>query len=464
MKTRPAFTLLELLISVALVLVLILGVNVVFSMTTQTVGAGNALGTAYRANQSAHGVIYQDFRSMIVGSEAPCFVISMQRRSAFRNAADREADKDGDPRTLDINGDGDESDAGENLLINVAYNHRNRRIDKIAFFARGKFSRQTGTADRFWDAAPGGSTAIPLSSDEAWVRYGFLSLPDNATPPVYRQPAHDADVNGRPLFNPRDNPNNFYSTQWILGRQVTVLTDNPGITAGAYTGPVNDTTPLQPLDPISTAAGETGEPLQNNRYDVALTRMSRYRVQVANAPASGTFRQLYWQLHGDFYFRGNNLVTKPVDPAAVSRLLPVFVPNCSHFAVEFSGDFVGQDADGIATSEGPDGVPDYMVSGPTNGRVRSTRWYGYPRDVDGDGVIQKENDVVPVFESFGGTHNKLAFERDRTTHRYLCGWGADAATADTNRVGRPSMLRFTLVVDDDRISEGQVFEYVGAVR
>src|SRR5687768_10330987 len=135
---RVGFTLLELLISIALVLVLILGVNTVFSMTTQTVGAGNALGSAYRMNQNVHGVIYHDFKSMLVGQEAPCFVITMQRRSAFRNAADREGDKDGQVNTIDLNGDGDEADPGE-TVANFILSHRNHRIDKLAFFARGKF-------------------------------------------------------------------------------------------------------------------------------------------------------------------------------------------------------------------------------------------------------------------------------------------------------------------------------------
>src|SRR5687768_2545246 len=100
------FTLVELMISIALVLILILGVNTVFSLTSQTVAAGNALGTIHRANAAVNGTIYQDFKSMVIGTDAPCFVITMQRRFAWRDAADREGDRDGNSATFDVNGDG----------------------------------------------------------------------------------------------------------------------------------------------------------------------------------------------------------------------------------------------------------------------------------------------------------------------------------------------------------------------
>ncbi len=52
--TRPfshprAFTLVELMISIALVLLLVIGINQVFSLTSKTVGAGQGVHSAARA-------------------------------------------------------------------------------------------------------------------------------------------------------------------------------------------------------------------------------------------------------------------------------------------------------------------------------------------------------------------------------------------------------------------------------
>jgi prepilin-type N-terminal cleavage/methylation domain-containing protein len=458
---RSGFTLLELMISIALVLILILGVNTVFSMTAQTVSAGNALGTIYRANQSFHGVIYQDFKSMLVGNEAPCFVIQCQRRYAFRNAADRDADRDGQPGTFDFNGDGDENDPGESVTF-FTLNHRNHRIDKLCFFARGKFHRQTGSGTRFWDPDPT-NTSIPLSSDEAWIKYGFLSLPDNGSPTMYAQPA-DERTTPRDFTNPVGNPRNHYATQWVLGRMAVLLVhDHSSFAGGVYSGTPSSTEPLHPIDPITQARGEQS-PFQETRYDVAITRISDYRLQVQGIPANTTtFRQQYWFLHGDFYIRGNTELTRPLTSESVARALPVFVPACTQFVVEYAGDFIAQNPDGTGADRHPDGILDFMVDGTAATAVRKTRWYGYPRDLDGNGVIDRRFDVVPVSETFTGTPTLFSWERSRTINRYVVGWGADGATVGAPR---PTMLRVTITVDDaaSRVGGGETFEYVGTVQ
>ena len=78
---------------IALVLLLIYGVNQVFKIASGAVGAGQALSTAQRDNRSAQAVIYSDFRSMVT-TGAPFFIIKSERVSAFRNNEDRLSDRD----------------------------------------------------------------------------------------------------------------------------------------------------------------------------------------------------------------------------------------------------------------------------------------------------------------------------------------------------------------------------------
>jgi prepilin-type N-terminal cleavage/methylation domain-containing protein len=441
------FTLVELMISIALVLILILGVNTVFSLTSQTVAAGNALGTIHRANAAVNGTIYQDFKSMVIGTDAPCFVITMQRRFAWRDAADREGDRDGNSATFDVNGDGI-----EDPVANTTFNHRMHRIDKLCFFARGRYFTQTGAGTRFWTPDPS-NTSVPLSSSEAWIKYGMLALPNNA-------PAAAAQTPGS--GDPTSNPNNYYARQWILGRQVTLLVSNSsGLTGGYFEDNSTTSEPLHPLDPDARARGES-EQFQHNRYDVALTSMAFYRQKVAGIPNGATgFKRQYWLLHGDFYFRGHPFVSRPIDAPSTARTLPVWVPGCTQFMVEYAGDFFSQNlTSGAMTGNEPDGYTDFQI---TPAGVRRTRWYGLPRDIDGDGNIDARFDVVPAADVF--TSRQIQpWERvvmpASDPNRYIVGWGADDATVNSPR---PQMLRLTMTVDDPAgaLGGGETFEYVG---
>jgi prepilin-type N-terminal cleavage/methylation domain-containing protein len=468
--TRGGFTLLELMISIALVLILILGVNTVFSLTSQTVSAGNALGDIYRKDASFHGVIYQDLKTMVIGSDAPCFVIQNQRRNAFRNAADRDADKDGDVTTYDVNGDGVEDTTTE-TVSNFTFNHRNHRIDKMCFFARGKFFRQTGSGTNFWDA-DAFNPNVPQSSPEAWIKYGFLALPDNAGTPM--QPNQFGST-------PASNPNNYYSTQWILGRHTILLT--PTVPPGSQAYLPNDQaapTSRQWLRPIVfDAVSPDGQLMQATRYDVALTTMANYRERIRTYVSSAA-QDGYWHAHGDFYFRGNHLLTRPLTNESVARALPSFVPGCSQFMVEYAGDFLSQNADGsivngsireaaptqfqqLVFESDSDGVTDFVI-GPDG--VKKTRWYGLARDMNGDGAINANIDVVPLKDVANFQNRTAPWERlipSAQDGRYIVGWGADAATASQPR---PTMLRITLTIDDpsSRVGGGETFEYVGAVK
>jgi hypothetical protein len=90
----------------------------------------------------------------------------------------------------------------------------------------------------------------------------------------------------------------------------------------------------------------------------------------------------------------------------MAKAMPVLLQNCSQFAVEFAGDYLTQDNDqyfppgtpnanqpnpdwGRIKRIGPDGVVDYVVDHSavtaSNYNVSSKiRWYGLPRDTNGD--------------------------------------------------------------------------------
>ncbi len=106
-KSSAAFTLIELMISIAMVVILMLGITKVFSLTAQTAGATNQLSTFLRDSRAAQAVFYQDF-STAVSDGAPCMLLCSSRVNAYRNKADEQGDRDGNPLTVDLDGDNKE--------------------------------------------------------------------------------------------------------------------------------------------------------------------------------------------------------------------------------------------------------------------------------------------------------------------------------------------------------------------
>ena len=90
--TRPrrpcagAFTLVEMLVTVALMLVLMLAVTQIFSIAGRTMSGGQAIGAAVRDAQAAQAVMARDFAA--AASDGPCFIIRSSRVAAFRNNND----------------------------------------------------------------------------------------------------------------------------------------------------------------------------------------------------------------------------------------------------------------------------------------------------------------------------------------------------------------------------------------
>src|SRR3954464_11040787 len=152
--TKPAFTLVELMISIAMVVILMLGITKVFSLTSQTAGATNQMSASLRDARAAQAEMYEDF-SHAVREGSPFMIIRSMVQPAFRNKADRDADRDFDPTTnmatqwnkmltIDLDGDNKEGFSAGETIPNTTYNYRNHRLDTISFFTRHRFERQTG--------------------------------------------------------------------------------------------------------------------------------------------------------------------------------------------------------------------------------------------------------------------------------------------------------------------------------
>ena len=433
LRPRRAFTLVELMVSMALVLVLILGVNAVFKMASDTVNGGMALAAANRESRSVQTVIYGDFQNAVM-EDGPLLLIRSERVPAFRNREDEAADRDVDPAgdappgpqmlaalTQDFNNNNQEGEAnvpGE-LTPPLVYNARNHRIDRLSFFANHLFRRQTGTQSgtvaRFLDDG---------TSSEAYVWYGHLRQPDFTAAPgatgrvVHRNPNEDPNDPGRPAGSPplkSQKINNYYATDWILGRVVTLLQEHvpPGQDFVRTNRDPNElpdalTTPLSSRSHVfNPQQRDTNVWYSWSTCDLADTSISEYRGRLSafhawwSIPANQGSNQPWWErLAGYDRFDGYPYPDRPLTPNGYARTVPVFVRGCTQFIVEYAGDFLGQNANSgdIVSSYLPqslsgipqvtDGLVDYYIvrervhpSAPLE-IVRKIRWYGMPRNTD----------------------------------------------------------------------------------
>jgi prepilin-type N-terminal cleavage/methylation domain-containing protein len=463
---RPTgFTLVELMVSVALVLVLILGVTQVFSLTQKTISATSGLGDAIRSNKAVQQTMVSDLKNAALpgtgmGRGGPFFVIVSERIAAFKSREDQEADLDYNPANVnhtqvddailseDANGDNDESN---DVYSRVALSGRNHRIDMLGFFVRDRFRRQTGND---------GAYAADMTANEGYVWYGHLrqmsdAVLNNARYPGYK-PLYPTNPTS-PLPPPNTvatNPYNFYSQQWILGRFAMLLVEptivgtdrrifrtydssGAGVDPQFYVG--RSTSPsATSLSPINYNAGvtnngpiDTTTAVQHSRYDLAGTSIQGFTDILAGVIRNG--RANWWDEAGQgsiYRYTGSPYPDKPITSAGAARTVPCFIPACSQFAVEYAGDFITQlydaDADGVLEATElrdpsfgnfvraePDGVTDFIVVNAGTANVKAeTRWYGFPRNVDtsdddvtnGREVISTaatSRDVIPLYDVAG---------------------------------------------------------------
>ncbi len=526
-RRAAAFTLVEVMISVALVLFLIIGVNQVFKMTTDTIGQGQALSLNVRDMRAAQGVVFSDLNAAVM-QDLPAFIITSSRVSTFRNPIDRLVDRDGLPLTIDLDSDNAEGEAvtavpGE-IISPATYNYRSHRTDRLAFFARDVYRRQTGNDGTF---------ASATQSNEAYIWYGHLMLPNNSG--VHKGPGTETFAT---------NQNNSDGSTFALGRHLILMRDpndpafvasgevhynrRPALPAAGSGLPVAPNPDLEPLA-YGSAPSDSDAATRNftSRYDLAGISIAQFLFDVTEA-ATGTAPDPNWYQRllftgvpaiitsplppaRDFRFEADRFFAKPLDSAKAARLAPILLNGCSQFIVEYAGNYVTQNDDPGATDFGdigpttpdPEGTIDFIVDNSSGVPVRSIRWYGMPRDVAGpvtaaspsggpDGIVVPGTadapslDVVPLrdvrgtaspferyvdeeLEVIGPAENYLEIATDGTSNmaedaRYTCVWGPDIflspIVAQNNPL--PRMLRITFALDDPdgRLAEGQTYEFV----
>jgi prepilin-type N-terminal cleavage/methylation domain-containing protein len=543
---RPAFTLVELMVSIALVLILMYGVTQVFSTTQSVVSSNQAISNATRDARSAQTVLSRDFDSF--AGDGPFIIIHNEYRPAFRTRAELNGDRDYATATTpaardnailtrDIDGDNVEGGAGETTAP-AEINERNHRIDTLSFFTRGLFKRQTG------GAMPNGDSPFlaNMTGTEAFVWYGHLRLANNAGALTAQQDPGQGTIG--------NNSANLFAASWAFGREAVLLkAESRDPNTGQLSITDNSNPPQQqiyykgalPLSPLAVNSPATAGTflIQSSRYDLAGIGMSDYRAKLItflNNPANANVA--WW----DQLFSGSSaaaqanaglvptrffaspLVTKPITPASLSQLAPMFLPGCSSIIVEYAGDFVGQDntvytgtsntisptwGDVVSVYKptnpnappaaiGTDGVIDYIpvVPGPGSpaGVLPTTRirWYGAPRNIFGTtsatgalsipgwtAAAKSRNltEVVPLrdlwrtlpIEAFNQTG--APFEKNVNTSipskpDYFGANGLPVGAEYTVAFGpldpKPKMIRLTFTMDDPlgRTTSGVTWEMV----
>lgn len=546
-----AFTLIEVMVSIAVALLLLLGVNQVFKASSDLTGTGQALSHDQQLSHTVKQFVTNDLQH---GAwDSGILVIRNEQRYAFRDSLDRQGASSQDPSQDPlwvING---------GTVPAYAVNRRSHRIDRIGFFARGMFSRQT---------TPPGMNPQPLTvlnrSSEAWVWYGHLSLPNNkfvsgSFPSQWVSPA---DPNAG-FFSPGDpsanNDNNFVASDWILGRFATLLggldaTDvqNPdwltSFGATGYAAPSFSPPQLAPLTFDSVAAqstpGSNGDTAEMSLHDFARTSIADYTNQLAQFMASPSAdpNWMNWMIgydagrRIDHRYRGVPYVPSTVDPGSaritplsLAWLAPCMAKGCSQFIVEYAGNYLtqaddpGQSDDGKVLDPRPDpnnpNHIDYVTTPvviPSTGAttyIRKVRWYGFPRDVNGQPGMQYDDvlplrDVIalsgftnpgffPPFEIFGSgfppaqtamgsidysglqVPNTPSNPQSNTDTSYTCGFGAVLPPLPTKLLptsatvppvqwtswptyGLPKLLRITIALDDgsEHLADAQVYEFI----
>lgn len=530
---RRGFTLIELMISLALMVLLMLGVNFIFTAVGGATGSAQTLSKIGRDIQATQNVLARDFSNMAV--QGPSIIIWSERVSAFRSNKDLLSDGDFIPtdsalnldlhkRTIDNDGnliEGEASVAGE-ITPELSIGDRSHRVDTMSFFARDTYSRQTGgylnASNNMVD-----EYVSDLRSTEAWIWYGHLRRPDFTSPTSTKQAYTHRDPGEEPRAK---NANNYFSSDWILGRAVILLaegddTDGDGIGDEIRDSnnqrqmfvrrrdAVTDGTSLAPfVSGIETS--ETGSSdrwqIQWYRYDLANTSISQFNDLLTNYSKASNATPWYSRM-GNWRFQGDPLPPKPLTAAGVSRTSDVFLEHCSDFVVEFAGNFLTQDAsqNGKVTAAAPDASNeiDYIEDNSSGILQRRIRWYGMPRDVAGapggapDGVILGRPtsgtdvntmvDVVPLRDVIIGAglpdpstiypapnpFIERTFPAAAPAANYAAP-GAVLPTAqyvvawgpDTLAHPRPSMIRIVMVLDDPngRLKNGMTFEYVYKVQ
>jgi prepilin-type N-terminal cleavage/methylation domain-containing protein len=330
-RRTAGFTLLELMISIALVLILLVGVNYVFRTAVDSIGAGEQIIQFTQDSRTASRELLSDFNN--VAPDPPCFIIASQIVPQFLNAND--AQNGTDPRYFVDSSSGITYIYGTYIptavpampapSATVVYipaavpNHIDHRCDMVRFYVHGLFPRRTGNDGTF-------ISTTTSSAQDAFVTIGHAMLPTvdasvfvgpttdgpSATLGLQPIPGHLVQVGwpstnsaqvGTPSYTSYNSPVTYqeggvtptqrigaYASDWVLARNVMLLRDpntiapNENGYARLNAGPpwyggVN----LTPIGNDSPDSSAYYGGVQSSRYDLAARTMEQVRRDVADA-------------------------------------------------------------------------------------------------------------------------------------------------------------------------------------
>jgi hypothetical protein len=227
------------MISLALVLILIVGINFVFRSATDAVGAGQALNQINADAQSAQPVLFNDLNN--VAEPPPLFIISSQLVTQFLNADD--AKTSSDPCVIPIDNAGNYayigqpgkqptylSNAPQQSVSIATLNSRNHRADLLKFIAHYLYPRRTG---------PDGTFFASDSSNDAYVEIGHAALPTLDQSAYYGPSELPAGNSGYDSYMDQNTPATpipgvprigAFASDWVLSRRLTLMKDPTTIT------------------------------------------------------------------------------------------------------------------------------------------------------------------------------------------------------------------------------------------
>lgn len=461
-KYRQArgFTLVELLVSIALVVILILGINMVFTSAGKTVGTGMAVSEATRAFRSAYTTLRNDIE------RDPANTVGMLPVTSNPLITNRT------PAMVII---------GRQIFnqpVDPAGNVANCNLDSLAFFAQGSFRRQTGSN-------PGEFFASMVPSTSAFVWYGHAWLPANGDPSVNANWYYDGVPSGTTMTfpgygNATSNPNNYYAKDWRLARMV-IGVQTPNVTnqlidyvgaAQQYLaraqGPV-DPTSLAPfsLNSGTTFGGAVYAPPANPRIqwsqcDLAGVDLNFYRDSVvamhAGLDPNPANRSVTWgfdHFGNGYRFRTNPYPARPLTPVGAAQTLPIFLNGCMSFKVDFAGDLDNN------------GTIDLTLDG------TGLQWYGTPNGLplaDPKCVTTVQGRLggaTPIYEHYYNAAGAAVPAGDPSIVAYGWAWSqyelASQPVGNGNRDGgRPSLIRLTVTLTDSngRLPSGLTQEFI----
>jgi type II secretory pathway pseudopilin PulG len=562
LRKRPtAFTLVELIISIGMVLILMTGIVKVFKYATDAVGAGLAVSDIVRAQRALATQIPTDMQGLSSNANScPAILLDSQQNtvptpwpSTFTPGTANTFIQSGN-NLATVQGPIFLDKTSEANYQTLGFSDVQFRQDTFSFFSKSvgstNFARQTGNDGTFVN---------PMTSTWAWIWYGQLWLPDNS---AAFHPNGTGDTNSTypGCGTSATNPNNFYARQWQLGRMAMLIlpknakfgasvnnTDifsgfwpgtagnkkfqsfinefmNP-VPIGSYLAPLafnSQSRDYQDLNNQSNQVSPPKSPLwvaEQSRYDLAgvtaigtgdpfvdyfkqrldstavpplvtpATYVPNWMVPVTGTNWSAeTGYSLNYRFQANPYPVRNTSVTNQsaLGSSQLAQITPTLASGCVRFYVEYAGDYLQQNSD---PTKGPLGavISNFRQAGfvadgtdfylDTN-NVRHIRWYGLPRDSNGDGKIDTVNnaqsgfvqDVLPLAYFLGTSAAPINAPWEQypllnswpaVLNQYICAWDA-TPSGGANFTKRPTMFRITveLIDADGRLNSPRVLQYI----